>query len=174
MKKMRTLFVILALFLLLLSPPCFAGQPENFIADIAPAAERILPGYGLWPSVFIAQSCLESGFGKSALAEQANNYFGRKCGYDPCIEIPTAEYRDGERVMEFHSFQVYGSLNEAVHDYAEKFFRQYDSGLPVYNMDASTPFTFVDSIAGKYASDPKYAWKVKSLIYEYDLQKYDQ
>ena len=80
---------------------------------------------------------------------------------------------DVEVVLELHSFQVYESLDEAVHDYAAKFFRKYDNGTSIYDMDASTPFTFIDSVASRYATDPKYAWKVKSLIYEYDLRQYD-
>ena len=171
---MRHKALILLTALLLLCSGVQASPQQDFIDRIAAPAQAILPGYGLWPSVFIAQSCLESGFGTSYLATEANNYFGRKCGRDPCISVLTPEYRNGIRVLETHYFQIYGSLDEAIHDYAQKYFRKWLSGEPVYRMDASTPFTFVDSVAGTYATDPKYAWKVKSIIYEYDLTKYDQ
>jgi len=158
----------------LLSGVAFASPQQDFIDSIAPASQRILPGYGLWPSVMIAQACQESGYGQSYLATHGQNIFGRKCNHDPCMQILTPEYRNGVRVMEVQSFQIYESMDEAIHDYAQRFFHKWASGQPVYNMDASTPFTFIDSVATTYAGDPIYAWKVKSLIYEYDLQKYDQ
>jgi len=85
----------------------------------------------------------------------------------------TPEEHDGVQVLEPHKFQMYGSLSEAIQDYADFINRRYASGARVYNIDARTPFTYIDSIAKHYASDSRYAWKVKSIIYEYDLQKYD-
>lgn len=149
------------------------ASPQDFIDKMAPVAQEIVPQYGLWTSVFLAQAALESGWGKSWLAQNANNYFGRKCGYSPCVESLTSEFRNGQWVREKHYFQAYGTINEAIHDYAQKFFRKWPDGTPVYNMDASTPETFIRSIAPRYATDPNYAAKVLAIIREWDLTKYD-
>ena len=169
--------IIAALLMALLASVCFAhtDTPEEFFDGIAPAAKAILPGYGLWPSVFLAQCAQESGFGRSFLAVEANNFFGRKCGYDPCVEIETNEVRSGITVRETHAFQKYGSVEEAIHDYARGYLRSWDSGVKVYKfMNASTPFTFIVSVAPTYASDPKYAKAVIRLIGEYNLERFDQ
>ena len=62
------------------------AAPQDFIDRMGPVAQEIVPGYGLWPSVFLAQAALESGWGRSWLAVNANNYFGRKCLAEPCID----------------------------------------------------------------------------------------
>ena len=152
-----------------------SATPQDFIDRMGPVAQEIVPGYGLWPSVFLAQAALESGWGRSWLATTANNFFGRKCLELPCLEIKTPEYRKGQRMIELHSFQIYDSIPAAVHGYCQQFFRKYESGAPVYpELDASTPETFIRSIAPRYATDPRYAAKVLSIIYEWDLQKYDR
>ena len=161
----------------LLGSVCFAHTetPEEFFNRLAPSARAILPGYGLWPSVFLAQCAQESGFGRSYLATEANNYFGRKCGYDPCIEIETNEVRSGITVRETHAFQKYNSVEEAIHDYARGYLRSWNSGVKVYKlMDASTPYTLIFSVAPTYATDPNYAKKVIILIGEYNLERFDQ
>jgi flagellum-specific peptidoglycan hydrolase FlgJ len=166
--------VLCFILLLVISGGACASPQQDFIDELAPIAQEILPSYGLWPSDLLGQACQESGFGKSELAKKANNYFGRKCAQEPCIWILTPEYRNGKKVMELHQFQVYETVEEAVRDYAKKLLRKYSSGVPVYNIDASTPFTFIDSIAHTYATDPNYAIAVKRIIIEYELTKYDQ
>ena len=43
---------------------------ENFIKVVAPIAQRADKPYGLFPSVTIAQACLESNFGQSELSKK--------------------------------------------------------------------------------------------------------
>ena len=150
------------------------AAPQDFIAQMGPVAQEIVPGYGLWPSVFLAQAALESGWGRSWLAVNANNYFGRKCLAEPCIDVWTPEYRQGIKTVELHRFQWYPTITAAVHGYCQQFFRRYESGAPVYpELDASTPETFVRSIAPRYASDPRYAEKVLRIIDEWGLKSWD-
>ena len=170
MKKLLIILLVLAA----LSGVAFASPEQDFLDKMGPVAQEIIPGYGLWPSVFLAQAALESGWGRSWLAINANNYFGRKCLQLPCIEIKTPEYRKGQRMIEEHSFQIYCTIQDAVHGYCQQFFRRYESGAPVYDMDASTPETFIRSVGRRYATDPDYADKVLAIIRRYDLQKYDR
>lgn len=155
-------------------PVATASPQSDFLDKMGPVAQEIVPGYGLWPSVFLAQAALESGWGRSYLAQTANNYFGRKCLQLPCIEIKTPEYRKGQRMIEEHSFQLYWSVEDAVHGYCQQFFRTYASGAPVYpELDASTPESFIRSVAPMYASDPRYAEKVLRIIDEWGLKSWD-
>lgn len=155
------------------------ASPESFIAELAPVAVPIVQSYGLFPSVFLAQAALESGWGSSSLA-QHYNLFGRKCGHSPCVEIVTNEERNGYMVKEVHKFQMYDSLEEAIHDYCQKFYRKYESGHPVFLIDTTSPADFVAGITSaprpysRYATDSGYAWKLRSIIRDYDLEKYDR
>ena len=144
-----------------------ASLQDEWINRVGPSAQRIVTPSCGFPSVTIAQGAQESGWGTSYLYTEANNPFGRKCGHEPCIQIITPEYKNGVRVMERHWFQIYASIDEALEDYCDKLSR------PWYNRNFSNPFEFIDSIAGKYASDPNYARKIKSIIRDYDLEKYD-
>ena len=151
-----------------------ASPQSDFLDKMGPVAQEIIPGYGLWPSVFLAQAALESGWGRSYLAQTANNYFGRKCLAEPCIDVWTPEYRQGVKTIELHRFQWYLTISAAVHGYCQQFFRRYASGAPVYpELDASTPETFIRSIAGRYATDAKYAEKVLRIIDEWGLECWD-
>lgn len=154
------------------------ASPESFISDLAPVAVPIVQSYGLFPSVFLSQAALESGWGSSSLV-QYHNLFGRKCGQEPCVEITTNEERGGVLVKEIHKFQVYDSLESAIQDYCEKFFRKYESGHPVFLIDTTSPANFVAGITSaprpysRYATDSRYEWKVLSIIRDYDLEAYD-
>lgn len=66
---------------------------EKFIKVVAPIAQRADKPYGLFPSVTIAQACLESNFGQSELSRKYNNLFGVK-GTDPNTsrELTTSEF----------------------------------------------------------------------------------
>ena len=166
--------IIAVLVAVMIGGPVATASPTQFIDRMGPIAQEIVPQYGLFPSVFLAQAALESGWGTSLLSRQANNYFGRKCLESPCVEIWTPEYRDGVRLMEPHMFQVYPTVRAAIHGYCQQFFRKWKSGAPVYNFDASTPENFVQSIWPTYASDPKYVDKVLNIIEKWGLKSWDK
>lgn len=149
------------------SAVALASPQQDWIEKIGPAAQRIVTPTCGFPSVTIAQSAQESGWGTSFLATEANNPFGRKCGFSPCIQIMTPEYRNGVRQLEPHWFQVYESLEDALIDYCDKIAK------PWYRRDFSSPYAFVDSIASPYATDPNYAKSVKSIIRTYRLEVWD-
>ena len=55
-------------------------KTDNFINRIAPMAVRDMQNTRVLASLTIAQAILESGWGESRLAQQANNLFGIKVG----------------------------------------------------------------------------------------------
>ena len=53
-------------------------EQAAFLNKAAKQAVKAAKKYGTYPSVMIAQAILESGWGQSALATEANNLFGMK------------------------------------------------------------------------------------------------
>lgn len=51
---------------------------QKYIEDTASMAVKISKKYKLFPSVMLAQSILESDWGRSELSKEYNNYFGIK------------------------------------------------------------------------------------------------
>jgi flagellum-specific peptidoglycan hydrolase FlgJ len=184
MSRLKSLtIVVLVSVVIWLGSVCAAGPsgplaPDEFFSWLAPVAQEIVPQYGLFTSVFLAQSALESGFGKS-IPDLGYNLFGRKCSHNPCIQHWTNEERSGVMVKELHEFQYYEDLPPAIHDYCQKYFRKYDSGHPVFLIDTSSIEAFIDGITqaprpyARYATDSRYKNKIMSIIIEYDLTKYD-
>lgn len=171
MKKLRPklskIIVAMAVVLILLSTTVFSGPQQEFIDRVAPIAQKIIvPSCG-FPSVTIAQGGQESGWGTSELSKY-DNVFGRKCNHDPCVWILTPEYKNGKKVMEWHQFQVYNSLEDALIDYCDKLDK------PWYKRDFSSPQAFILSIQKPYASDPNYAASVMAIIRKWDLEQYDR
>lgn len=52
---------------------------KEFIEMIGPLASRDMSESGILASITVAQACLESGYGSTELAVNANNLFGMKC-----------------------------------------------------------------------------------------------
>ena len=169
---MKSLFVFF-LVLFLFTGAAFASPQQDFLQTMVPLAQEVLPGYGLFPSVFLAQAALESGWGRSWLAQNANNFFGRKCLEEPCVEVWTPEYRNGVKTIELLPFQMYLTPHSAVEGYCKQFFRKWKNGEYVYKINLSSPEAFIRSIVPPYATDPKYIEKVLRIIYQYDLKRYD-
>ena len=172
--RLKALIFVGAVFLLLMTLPVRASPQEDYLDRVAPVAQEICRQYGIPPSAYLGMSALESGWGRSWLAVNANNYFGRKCLSDPCVEVWTPEYRDGIRRMEPHMFQVYPTLRAAIHGYCQQFFRTWPDRTPIYKFDARNAEAFIRSIVPPYATDPEYIGKVLGIIRRYDLTRYDQ
>jgi len=152
--------------------------PEEFIETMNAYAPVVkLRGY--FPSVFLAQAALESGWGKSVLAEKANNFWGHKWKpeLDPGRYEWTAkvsnEEMDGEMVPLESRFRVYPTMNIAVNAYCDKWEETWPDGSRKYDPDLSGPREFVESIAGRYCNDSKYVGKIMGIIREWELEQYD-
>ena len=157
---------------------CHAISPEQYIESIAPHAVRV-KDHGLFPSVAIAQSCWETGFGKSLDAQdirgnpirQYNNVLGRKWRSGSYFEKVTPEGSGAGRYMIVGKFQAYDSLADCFEDYARNINRN-----PAYRQkDTSSAHAFIHSIAARYASDnpQAYANGVLHIIEKYNLTRYD-
>lgn len=157
---------------------CQAMSPEQYIAKIAPYAQKV-KSYGLFPSVAIAQSCRETGFGRHLDAEDIhgrpirryNNVLGKKWRSGQFFEKVTWEGSGSNRHKIVGKFQAYKSLRECFEDYAQNINRN-----PAYrDKDTSNIYTFIHSIAPRYATDNPWAYAsgVIRIIEKYDLTRFD-
>ncbi|CRK60866.1 Flagellar protein FlgJ [peptidoglycan hydrolase] [Alloactinosynnema sp. L-07] len=173
---MRAAIVTLCLALTVLWAPT-ASADEQYLALAEPAARAVAAEFGVPASVAAAQSILESGWGRSALAVDDRNYFGFKCktsGHGPiaigCREYPTTEC-DPECLPAVAIFRVYASMTDSFRDYGRHLTTSpyYADALPF----AADPDAFITEVAKRYATDPEYAAKVIRLMKTYDLYRMD-
>lgn len=176
MKRVLTGIVMLLMFFNV--QLCQAMTPEQYIEKIAPHA-KIVKKHGLFPSVAIAQSCRETGFGKHMDAldihgksiREYNNVLGKKWRTGRYYEKQTWEGYGAGRHMIVAKFQAYRSLRECFEDYAINI-----NTNPAYrNKDTSNYTRFIHSIAPRYATDnpQAYANGVLRIIEKYNLTRFD-
>jgi flagellum-specific peptidoglycan hydrolase FlgJ len=132
-----------------------------FIAAITPAAEAAAARLNIDPKIIIAQSALETGWGKSV---KGNSYFGIKAhGSDKTVEFDTHE-EDAAGLMrkQRDSFRAYDNLEDSVSGYAE-----FISNNPRYKpmLEAKTTEEQISALGETgYATDSKYGDKIRSIV----------
>lgn len=156
-----------------------ASWQQNFIQQIVPFAKQYANYYGLYPSVMMAQSILESDWGRSTLAQSPNNnYFGIKGDYNGNkVNMPTKEW-DGSKYITIDSyFRVYPNIAASFADNGNKlrnglsWSSSYYSGTWRENTNSYRDATAY--LQGRYATDKDYANKLNNLITNYNLDQYD-
>lgn len=148
----------------------------NFLRAVIPAAQASMRAFGCPASVTIAQAILESGWGQTDLAKNANNYFGVKAlahsDPDQYVEMPTAEYENGQRVMVEADFAKYISPQDSFVAHARLLAcaPRYAPAMAV----RSNPLAFAQQLqACGYSTAPTYAAMLIALMKEFDLTQYD-
>lgn len=128
------------------------------------------------PSVCIAQSALETGWGTSPVMVKANAYFGIKAGTNwegRVYSTKTQECYNGRDYTTITDlFRAYGSPKDSVADYFDLI-----TGLDRYSAacnqaDARKCIQAVKD--GGYATSPAYVTNIMSIINQYGLTKYDE
>jgi flagellar protein FlgJ len=145
------------------------SSPEDFIRGVWDHAVNAAKELGLDPEVLVAQSALETGWGKKVIkAEQGSsfNLFGIKADdrwNGKAATVSTVEFRDGLAVLERASFRAYDSLASAFNDYVDflKSNPRYQQALD--KVSDSKEFLVELQSAG-YATDPQYAEKILGII----------
>ena len=157
--------------------PVLGGTPqEQFIASIADAAVESADNTGVPASVTIAQAILESYWGSSRLAREANNFFGIKAqtrgGSAGSIWFDVWEVIGGRNVMQSQAFRAYRSIAESFVDHGRFFAENGRYGAAMAVKGDAKQFAREVNRAG-YATDPSYASKLIGLMDRYDLYRYD-
>lgn len=146
---------------------------QAYIAETEKLAVKVAKKYDLLPSVMIAQSILESNWGRSELSQEYNNYFGIKAvKKNEGIVFETEEYVDGQSGSYMENFKKYSSKKESFDHYGKLLStaKRYKKVKTTKNYREAAKFI---KEAG-YATDPAYADKIISVIEKYGLNKYDE
>jgi hypothetical protein len=157
--------------------PTTADQQAAFLDVAAQAARQQQALTGVPASVTVAQAILESDWGRSTLAQNANNYFGMKVlgtlGNDGLVWMPTSEYdASGKLYQTTSAFRAYKSLADSMadHDQLLAAASRYSSAM----RSANDPRQFAALIAqAGYSTDPAYADKLVALMDRYGLYQLD-
>ena len=150
-------------------------RPANvtaFINKTLTDAKSIKEKYKVPVSILIAQAALESGWGRSV---KDNAYFGIKAHKTSgsTTSFTTTEFVNGKKVTTTDAFRAYANFGEAAEDYGK--FLTTNARHKAAFAYANDPARFAEELqkAG-YATDPKYADKLKTIISTYKLGEYDQ
>lgn len=149
--------------------------PQDFIAAIGKSAQESAQMSGIPASFTIAQAALESSWGKSQLAQQGFNLFGVKAdkwwsGLTLCL--PTTEYVGGKCVNTTANWRKYRSWLEAIDDHAR--FLRVNPRYKLAFTGKRTGSDFANQVAlAGYATDPRYAEKISTIIRQHKLDKFD-
>jgi len=131
---------------------------------------------GIPASIKLAQGLLESGWGESTLAREANNHFGIKCGSQWTGQeyyVYDDDYKDGQKIKS--CFRVFDSALESYIAHSEFLSNpKKERYALLFYFPSSDYKAWAHGLkdAG-YATDPKYPNKLISIIEKYELHKLD-
>lgn len=132
---------------------------------------------GLFPSVLIAQCALESGWGKSTLARDYNNFFGIKADSSwkgRKVSMSTKEVSAGETYTTQSYFRIYDSLGESIKD-RNKFLKENQRYTKAGVFEAETPRQQVEALKNAgYATATKYVDTIMNIIDTNNLTEFDE
>jgi flagellar protein FlgJ len=145
-------------------------SPADFIEKLYPLAEKYGAELGVDPKVLLAQAALETGWGKSvsrdASGVSSHNLFNIKADKrwsGPQTVVTTLEYEQGRPLRQQAAFRAYPDFEASFSDYVAflKSSPRYQQALT----QAGDGPAFVHALhqAG-YATDPKYATKINTIM----------
>ncbi len=145
-----------------------AQRIDAFVARVWPHAVEVGRKLGVDPRAIVAQSALETGWGRSTISangKTANNYFGIKATgawRGERVSTQTQEFVDGGFRTEQATFRAYDGVAQSFADYAALLKRspRYAAALGAGNDIRG----FANALQrGGYATDPAYAQKIESI-----------
>ncbi|GLY00069.1 sporangiospore maturation cell wall hydrolase GsmA [Actinoplanes sp. NBRC 101535] len=154
--------------------------PQQFIAAGVPGAQAGWRQYGVPASVTLAQSILESGWGRSSLSSVDKNYFGIKCQNGSfgvhatgCHVVTTTECDKAGKCFQIQDgFRTYASMAASFRDHGH-FLKTNKRYAPAFTYTKNAD-KFIEQVwkAG-YATDPAYVAKVTGIMKTWNLYRYD-
>lgn len=149
---------------------------EEFLSTIKEGCIQGWRDHAVLASISGAQAILESNWGKSTLALQANNLFGIKGDYNgESFSVETKEFINKVFKIVEATFRKYPSWSESITDHSAFFtssdWRKTNYAAVVGETDYKKAAAAL-SAAG-YATDPDYPAKLIKLIEAYDLATWD-
>jgi len=140
---------------------------QQFINLIKPYAIELQNKIGVPYEFILAQTGLETGWGKSTLFTKYFNIGGIKAtGNDNFVTMQTKEYINGNLVTIPQKFAVFNDLNDSLAGYSRVLTNRY---FKKYQFKTTNPFQYAELLQSgspKYATDINYTSKIKKLITE--------
>ena len=166
-RKLLTTFFVCVLGLQLATAQTRNNVYQNYIDTYKVVAILQMQKYQIPASITLAQGLLESAAGQSRLAKEANNHFGIKVGGDwvgPYI------LSDDETKNE--KFRKYNNVSESFEDHS--LFLKKPRYSPLFQLSPTDYKAWAQTLKScGYATDPRYADNLISIIERYDLAQYD-
>ena len=164
---------------------------KEWINLIAGDAQRAANEYGYLPSVLIAQTCQETGYGSTDLSqpgryntvgmktELLNDTWSSEHWHGDIYIKTTPEWYGGKKTYIRDSFRVYDSYYDGLADFCQ-FMRdaKYSrNGNYKYRdlLGAKDPHTLIEGVRSRgYCTDPEYSRAVMRIIEKHNLTQYDR
>jgi len=145
-------------------------SPQDYLKEMYPIANQIENDHGIPAAVMLAQSALETGWGRHVMQanddKSSNNLFGIKADsrWDgPISTKNTIEYTQGVAEIKRDNFRSYGSFKESMLDYVRFLKSDYRYNQVFGNVNNPEKFTKELQQAG-YATDPDYSKKINKIM----------
>lgn len=170
MRKAKFIFFLLISFCLF-QPLMAQTKNKNYLEYIEKYSQLAViqqNEHGIPASIILAQGLLESGAGNSTLAKKANNHFGIKCHNTWAGD---KVYHDDDEKGE--CFRKYNRVIDSYEDHSA-FLTSRGRYSFLFELSPTDYKGWAHGLkkAG-YATDPTYAYKLISLIENYELHQYD-
>lgn len=143
-----------------------SNSKNDWYNYMTPLAKVVGRKYGIPWEAMVVQTALETGWGKSSLLRDYNNFGGIKAvAGDNSVNMATTEYINGKYVKINDDFAVFKTPYEGLIGYAS-FFHRYPRYSAALNYPKD-PYQFIIEVkkAG-YATDPNYVSKLHNLLNE--------
>ena len=147
-------------------------SPSQFGKTFGPAAAAASRQTGVPASIILAQAALETGWGASAKAVSKNLFGIKGTGPAGSVRLPTTEYVHGRKIHIKAKFRKYHNWAESIADHGRLLQTSRYRNAMRYKND---PDRFAKELqrAG-YATDPRYASKLISIMRKYNFYKYNK
>jgi flagellum-specific peptidoglycan hydrolase FlgJ len=176
-KVMKKIFVLIIIFTSSCSSLKTISDLENtveqkinfYVKKYAPAATKNMRFFKIPASITLAQGILESGYGEGTLAKKANNHFGIKCHKE--WKGKSITHDDDEKD---ECFRSYKNPLRSYRDHS-LFLVDRDRYSSLFTLNRKDYKGWAIGLkAAGYATDPKYAEKLISLIERFNLTRFDE
>ena len=162
-------------------------EDSKFIKTVGRLARADMKKTGILASVTVAQAILESGYGRSELALEANNLFGMKADLSGntwksswdgrTYEKKTLEYVGGKYITIKASFRAYPTIADSLLDHSHYLSGAMNgSSLRYKGVVRNKSYLRTIQIIknGGYATAPDYVSAIVKIIKRYRLTKFDK
>ncbi|MDP1929037.1 MAG: flagellar assembly peptidoglycan hydrolase FlgJ [Thiobacillus sp.] len=143
---------------------------ESFVQRLLPHAQAASASSGIPAHFMMGQAALETGWGRAEIrgsdGQNSHNLFGIKAGGSwtgRTVDIVTTEYVNGKPQKQVDTFRAYDSYADSFRDYASLLQGNARYQNVVAAGHSAAGFAQGLQQAG-YATDPKYAQKLMSVI----------